>query len=46
MVVFLSTNGHYEYLFNLQAADFNRPHCCVSDKNSPLLHTMLGLKYV
>lgn len=27
MLVFLCTNDHYEHLFNLQAAGFNRPLC-------------------
>lgn len=38
MVVFLYTNGHYEHLFNLQTADFDRLHCCVSDKLTSVAH--------
>lgn len=33
MLVFLYTNDHYEHLFNLQPADIDRPHGCVSDIN-------------
>lgn len=46
MVVFLYTNGHYEHLFNLQAADFDRPQRCVTDINWPLSHTMPSLKSI
>lgn len=39
MVVFPYTNVHYEHLFNLQPADFDRtPFCSVSNKLTPVGH--------
>lgn len=47
MVVFLYTNDHYEHLFNLQAADFDRPHRCVSGiKMSSVAHNALPEIYM
>lgn len=46
MVVFLYTNGHYEHLFNLQAADFDRTLCCVRHKLISVTHNAWSEMYM